>query len=90
MIVHGLEIPILSDTYRVKMARNRLIEIRLTFPVCFLNSAFTSTIGVVTGKDTIFAVHDRGNPVSYTHLKLPTNREVEPPEDMRLTKKTKK
>lgn len=65
MIVHGLEIPILSDTYRVKMARNRLIEIRLTFPVCFLNSAFTSTIGVVTGKDTIFAVHDRGNRIAF-------------------------
>lgn len=65
MIVHGLEIPILSDTYRVKMARNRLIEICLTFPVCFLDSAFTSTIGVVTGKDTIFAVHDRGNRIAF-------------------------
>ena len=33
--------------------------------VCFLDSAFTSTIGVVTGKDTIFAVHDRGNRIAF-------------------------
>ena len=54
----------LRQSYRIEVARYRLLKIYLSGVVRFLNQAITPSVMIRPGKDTIFVIHNRGNPLS--------------------------
>ena len=47
------------------MAGYRLVKGQFPFTIGFLDSTFTSTVAVITGKYTIFVVNDGGDDITF-------------------------
>ncbi len=49
---------------RIKMARNRFLNIHASFPKSAVYGAFTYTVSIETGKNTLFTIDDGGDQFS--------------------------
>jgi hypothetical protein len=60
--------PVLRHAHRIKVTGNRLEEINAFFAAGLFDGAAADATGIVTGKNTVFAVNNRGD-----NLAVPVN-----------------